>query len=153
MNELHKIVEAWRSLCRLSNPMLQINSRSIRAGNWGLFPVGFWMSPAMESLQPLWAACSSMWPPSQSDVSVKLKYSFPIPWFVPIASCPFTVHPWEESGSVFLTWDESASLTYMLEVFIHIEVFLRLFLLRLNCPSSLSFFQCDRCLNLPPWSS
>lgn len=66
MSELHKIVEAWRSLWRLSNPMLLINSRSIRAGVWRLFPVGFWISPAMESLQPLCAASSSVWPPSQS---------------------------------------------------------------------------------------
>lgn len=63
-SENHKIVSAGRDLLRSPSPISLFNqcqySKFLRSHS-----VGFWIFPRMDTQQPLWATCSTDWPPSQ----------------------------------------------------------------------------------------
>ena len=86
----------WRS----SRPTL-CRAESARASCPRPSPVGVWKSPAMDSLQLLWATCSSAWTLTAKKFCLTFKSI--VFQFVPIASCLVTGHHWEKFGSIFFS--------------------------------------------------
>lgn len=52
---------------RIAEAPLEIVYSLLKAWFPGRHPLGFWIFPSVETLQPLWATCYSVWPPSQSE--------------------------------------------------------------------------------------
>lgn len=93
--------------------------------------IKFWISPVLETSQPLNAACDSDSPPLHwRRVFPSILVEFPVFQFVPIASSPVSEHQWEESGSIFAP-------LYSVRYLIHItQIPWSLLFSTLNSPSS-----------------
>lgn len=59
----------WQAPQKIIQSTLPGQAGSLRAGRPVLCPSGFWVSPSMESPQPLWTTCAGVWPPSQLQTS------------------------------------------------------------------------------------
>ena len=63
----HRAAEFERDIWRSSHPTILLRAGSAGAGCAGPRPVRLWLSPYTEPLQPLWAACASVWSPSEEE--------------------------------------------------------------------------------------
>lgn len=61
----HTISGAGRHLWKLSSPAPLLKAGSARPGCLEHCPVVFWTSPRMETPQPVWVTCATVWPCSK----------------------------------------------------------------------------------------
>jgi len=60
-SQKHRSVELLRDIWRSSSPDHLLRTGSPRSGCPGQCQISFWMSPRLETPQPLWETCCSVW--------------------------------------------------------------------------------------------